>query len=142
MVRDCLDIYKFQIDRKKIMIVLDLKKDLEINFVQGIINFIVRNILSNAVKFSNVGGRIEISTRTDNSLFEFEVKDNGIGMSVERINQIFRDADISSLGGTSGEIGSGIGLKLCQEYIIKLNGDLIIRSQKGKGSKFTVKLPM
>jgi len=142
LVRNSIDFYRFQLDQKNLLIILNLVKGLEIKATKNILDYIFRNLLNNAIKFSNIGGRIEITSRIKDDLFELEVIDNGIGMSLDSIDRVFQDDDIKSNSGSFDEFGSDIGLKLCYHYVKKLNGNMVIGSIEGKGSKIIIKLPV
>lgn len=110
----------------------------------NLINTTMRNIISNAVKFSNQGGIItigcETARNTDNKAVFF-IKDEGVGMNAETITKLFRiDSGIKSIG-TNGETGTGLGLILCKEFIEKHNGEIWVESILGQGSTFHFSLP-
>jgi signal transduction histidine kinase len=102
--------------------------------------FILRNLVSNALKFSHAGGKLEVwARRLDSSIFIY-VRDYGIGMSQQLQTKIFTNERVT-INGTAGEIGSGLGLALCQEYIAQNKGTLTVKSEVGKGTTFVIKLP-
>jgi two-component system sensor histidine kinase/response regulator len=103
---------------------------------------ILRNLISNAIKFTNPGGQISVSSRRSGELEQISIKDNGIGMDESTINRLFRLEEGFSTSGTSGEAGSGLGLILCKEFIERNNGILSIESQAGKGSDFIFTVPI
>ena len=102
---------------------------------------ILRNLISNAVKFTAPNGTITISAYPTNNMIEFCVQDNGIGMTPEEINKVLNTEEYFSRYGTSGEKGSGIGLRLCFDFIARNKGTYRIESKKGEGSKFYYTLP-
>jgi len=103
---------------------------------------VFRNLVSNAIKFTRENGNISILTRKKDDFCEISVKDNGVGISGENIQKIFRiDSNHSTLG-TIGEKGTGLGLVLCKEFIEKNNGKIWVESVVGKGSQFTFTLPL
>ena len=102
---------------------------------------ILRNLLTNAIKFSYPGGKIDVMTVVNPDDIEISVKDFGVGMSKEKINDLFNiEADKPSRG-TADERGTGLGLLICKEFIEMHNGQLHIESKLGKGSSFTVVFP-
>lgn len=102
---------------------------------------ILRNLISNAIKFSHKGGEIYITTIQNPEEIIVSVKDNGVGISKENISKLFRiDTNHTSLG-TSGEKGTGLGLLLCKEFIEKHGGKIWVESDEGKGSTFYISLP-
>lgn len=105
------------------------------------INTVVRNLLSNALKFTPQKGKIIISATSVDNNIEFSVKDTGVGISDEHLKKLFRvDVSHTTLG-TSNEKGTGLGLILCYEFVQKNNGDIRVESIKGEGSMFTMILP-
>ena len=101
----------------------------------------IGNILSNAIKFTPVGGSITISDKINNHFIELSFKDTGIGMSEDFMKNIFKLCDNQSTKGTNNEVGTGLGLLLCREFIKKNGGEISVESEEGKGSTFIVKLP-
>lgn len=102
---------------------------------------VLRNLLSNAIKFTHKEGQVEVFGRASNKHVEISVKDNGVGMSEEELERIFRIDVKHSTEGTANERGSGLGLVLCKEFIEKNLGTLRVVSVKGEGSEFIFKLP-
>ncbi|MFH1160403.1 MAG: hybrid sensor histidine kinase/response regulator [bacterium] len=113
-------------------------------FDKNMISVVVRNLTNNAIKFTHEGGNVTLSIKNDekdpvNSLL-VEVKDDGIGMKHDDLNVILRDTATFSTSGTGIERGSGLGLKLCREFVEKNGGRIWAESEPRKGScfKFTL----
>ncbi|HRP01927.1 MAG TPA: PAS domain S-box protein [Candidatus Kapabacteria bacterium] len=109
----------------------------------AMLNTVIRNILSNSVKFTNIGGRIEIGVthQTNNNMLCIYIQDNGIGMPDTIKNNLFKmDSKISRLG-TNNEPSTGLGLMLCKEFITKNNGTITVESKEGLGSTFYIEIP-
>jgi len=102
---------------------------------------ILRNLVQNAIKFTNSGGTVNILATTQQNHTFFTVSDNGIGMSEETRNNIFKLDTIVVQNGTDHEKGSGLGLILCKEFIEKHGGKIWAESGCGKGSKFEFTIP-
>ncbi|MFA7288325.1 MAG: HAMP domain-containing sensor histidine kinase, partial [Melioribacteraceae bacterium] len=103
---------------------------------------IIRNLISNAIKFTNNGGKITVDAIKKDNHIELSVTDSGVGMPKERISDLFKiDKSISSKG-TANEEGTGLGLLLCKEMVDKHNGKIWIESELNKGSKFSFTLPI
>lgn len=102
---------------------------------------VVRNLLANAVKFSETGDRIAITATTDFGEVALEVADTGVGMTEEQIAALFAPAAARSIDGTAGERGAGLGLLLCDEFVRRHEGRIEVRSTPGEGSLFRVVLP-
>ena len=127
---------------KGIEIANDIPKGLEVFADSNILQTIIRNLISNAVKFTHKGGKISISAKfTVDKSIEISVKDNGIGMSPKMIDHLFRLDIQTGRKGTEGESSSGLGLLLCKEFIEKHGGKLWIESEEGKGSVFYFTIP-
>ncbi len=105
------------------------------------IETIIRNLLSNALKFTGTGGEVIIEAAKREGKTEIIVKDNGIGMGSGILNDLFKIDKQSSRYGTSKETGTGLGLILCREFANKHGGEIYVTSEEGKGSEFRVVLP-
>jgi len=106
------------------------------------IQIVVRNLLNNAIKFCNEGCTIQLTAvYAGNSKIRLCISDNGVGMSKETLDKLFTGENHSSRG-TMNEKGTGLGLVVCKEFIEKNDGQLTAESEKGKGSKFCIYLPV
>nr|WP_276611289.1 PAS domain-containing protein [Fodinibius halophilus] len=106
-----------------------------------VITTVVRNLLSNALKFSHRGGEVTISLASDDDYWHVKVKDEGQGMSKEVQDQLFRDETNESQTGTAGEKGTGIGLRLCKDLVESHDGMLDFDSELGEGTTFVLSIP-
>ncbi|HYQ56110.1 MAG TPA: tetratricopeptide repeat-containing sensor histidine kinase [Draconibacterium sp.] len=106
------------------------------------VNFIVRNLLNNAIKFSNRKGKIELYTEKSGSMLIITVKDNGIGMTSDLVNNLFKIEKQVQREGTAHEKGTGLGLVLCQEFVKMNGGDIWVESEPNKGSSFHFSLSL
>ncbi|MDX8337714.1 tetratricopeptide repeat-containing sensor histidine kinase [Draconibacterium sp. IB214405] len=121
-----------EISKKKAMVYADF----------DMVNFVVRNLLNNAIKFSNRNGKIELLADKDGEMLIVTVKDNGIGMTPEMIEKLFKIEMSVQRQGTAQEKGTGLGLILCREFV-KINGGKIwVESEKDKGTSFHFSLPL
>jgi PAS domain S-box-containing protein len=102
---------------------------------------VIRNLVSNAVKFSPRGGTVTISEKQSDDRIEVRVSDSGSGVDENQINQLFEIGSIFSTPGTANETGHGLGLQICNEFVRKNGGDLKVLSSPGKGSTFYFTLP-
>ena len=102
---------------------------------------IFRNLLNNAMKFSHQGGVIVVRVYRQPGLWEFQIRDSGIGMSAEVQDRLLKIDDRKQQAGTSGEYGSGFGLLLCEDFIQRHGGHLTWESTPGKGSTFSFTIP-
>ena len=101
---------------------------------------VVRNFMSNAIKFSPEGSSIEIIMQKEGDFAKVSVRDHGVGIAVDRLNSIFHKGETTY--GTGGEEGSGLGLQLCQDFARKIGGDCTVESVEGQGSTFSVLIPL
>lgn len=101
---------------------------------------VVRNFISNAVKFSPENSTVEISLKRDGDYAKVSVRDHGVGIAADRIGSIFHKGETTY--GTGGEEGSGLGLLLCQDFAQKNGGDVMVESVEGEGSTFSVLVPL
>ena len=101
---------------------------------------VVRNFLSNAIKFSPENSSIEIIMATEGEFAKVSIRDHGVGIAADRIGGIFHKGETTY--GTGGEEGSGLGLQLCQDFARKNGGDCTVESVEGQGSTFSVLIPL
>jgi PAS domain S-box-containing protein len=128
--------------KKQIAIDFDIKNDLTAFADSMMLHSIVRNLLTNAMKFTNEGGKVEIKAKYYNeNRILISIKDNGIGMDKTRLNKLFHTGVNVSRPGTDAEPSSGLGLILCKEFVEKQGGQIWIESEEGIGSTFYFSLP-
>lgn len=108
----------------------------------NMIKTVIRNLLTNAIKYSNRDSDIHISTSETDNCIVVSIKDNGIGMTEEIIQRLFKIDTGESVPGTENEKGTGLGLILCKEFVEENGGELTIISDPGKGSTFSFTLPI
>jgi two-component system sensor histidine kinase/response regulator len=101
---------------------------------------VVRNFMSNAIKFSPENSTIEITMKVEGDFAKISVRDHGVGIAADRIDTIFHKGETTY--GTGGEEGSGLGLQLCQDFARKNGGDVMVESVEGEGSAFSVFVPL
>ena len=140
LVEKTFNLLGMNAEKKKINLVSEIKPDQEIFADNDMLTAIIRNLLSNAIKFSHSDSFIRISAEEFSNHTEISVMDNGVGISTENIQKLFRVDVHHTTSGTSEEQGSGLGLILCQEFVEKHNGKIWIESEINKGStfKFTI----
>ncbi|MEN9907743.1 MAG: hypothetical protein RLZZ540_884 [Bacteroidota bacterium] len=108
---------------------------------KNMLETIFRNLISNAVKFTETNGEVLLSIKRENKQIVFSVQDNGIGIAPEKITNLFAVNSRSTTSGTNDEIGTGLGLMLCKDFIEKHGGKIWVKSQVGKGSVFMFSIP-
>jgi signal transduction histidine kinase len=109
---------------------------------KAMISTILRNLISNAIKFTFPGGKVVISAEQKKNEIEITVIDNGIGIKKEVIRKLFHIDESYSTTGTQNEMGTGLGLLLCKEFIEKHGGKIGVESEEGKGSTFCFTIPI
>lgn len=109
---------------------------------ENTINLVLRNLIVNAIKFTNDEGKIKVSSTVINSKIQISIADNGVGIDKEKLDQMFTQHKNPSTQGTANEKGTGLGLLLCADFIKQNNGTIYAKSEKGKGSVFTFELPI
>jgi len=108
---------------------------------EHMIDTIIRNLTSNAIKFTPEGGSVTVSGHIDDDTCGIIVTDTGVGLTPGQIDKLFNLGDKNSTPGTKGEKGTGLGLLLCRDLLEKNSGTISVTSEPGQGSAFTVKLP-
>ena len=141
IVPGVVDIFRMIAEMKKI----DLKyipadEKLIVHADNDMIKTIIRNFLSNAVKFTPEGKAVEVFYKREGDFARISVRDHGVGIAPERVDTIFRTGETTY--GTGGEEGSGLGLQLCQDFARKNGGDARVESTLGEGSTFSFTIPL
>jgi len=128
-------------DKKKITIKVLVDDEVVAFADKNIIATVIRNLVNNAIKFTNTNGRVEIWAREVKNEIEVSVTDTGIGIDFDDIDKLFQLNSSVSNKGTANEEGTGLGLLLCKEFIERNGGKIWVKSNKGKGSTFYFTLP-
>lgn len=141
-IDDVLSLLNISISKKQISVRNEIGKDTTILVDKHVISTVLRNLINNAVKFTDKKGEIRISSDVKNNLVFISVQDNGRGISKENLEKLFKIDQEHSTKGTDNESGSGLGLILCKELINQSGGDIYVESTLGKGSIFSFSLPL
>lgn len=142
VVTDCLEAFQTSAQLKEVSISTTIPERMEVYTDLHMLETIVRNLVSNALKFTPRGGKIAISaTNATPGFVEVSVNDSGIGMPPDILNNLFRITEINGRKGTEGEPSTGLGLILCREFIEKSGGSIRINSTEGKGTTVSFTLP-
>jgi signal transduction histidine kinase len=123
-------LYGEQVHKKKIWIHNQVPAGLLIRSDKGMLQVVLRNLISNAIKFTSEGGDIWINYRSDKEFHYLDVKDTGVGMSDAILRTLFTNSTIS-MAGTNNESGTGLGLSICKEFLSKDDGSLRVESIPG-----------
>ena len=124
-------------------ITLDLQKTeapLKVHADNDMLKTVLRNFMSNAIKFSPENSTIQILMANEGDFARVSVKDQGVGIAADRLDTIFHKGETTY--GTGGEEGSGLGLQLCQDFARKNGGDCYVESVEGQGSTFSFTVPL
>ena len=128
-------------DKKQIIVNNIVPVDLCAYLDKNMVKTIFRNLITNAIKFSDRGSEVLISASEAERFVEITVKDKGAGMSLEVIENVFKIENVNSSKGTEGEPGTGFGLLLCKEFVEIEGGKIWIESKLGQGCEFKFTLP-
>jgi PAS domain S-box-containing protein len=140
-VQHCLKKAELIADAKQIKISEDLNEGTAISIDKHMLDTILRNLVTNAIKFSEPGTEIKVSAKEENRGVTFAVKDRGLGMSPENVNKVLNHETGFTTFGTKGEKGTGMGLGLCQNFVDRHGGKMWVESTLGKGTTFYFHLP-
>ena len=136
-----VDIFEMIAQTKNIKLDLQRSDDnLIVHADNDMLKTVVRNFMSNAIKFSPEGSSIEIIMKKEGDFAKVSVRDHGVGIAADRLATIFHKGDTTY--GTGGEEGSGLGLQLCQDFATKIGGECQVESTEGQGSTFSVLIPL
>lgn len=140
-VEESIDLVSVQAARKNISIITDFKTGGLINGDVNMMNTILRNLLTNALKFTPRNGEVRVGIIQNNGFCVLSVRDNGIGIPADRLKHLFSIDTAHKTKGTDQEPGTGLGLILCKEFIEKQGGRLEVESEVGIGSEFRIIVP-
>lgn len=140
MVKDVFECYAHPSLQKKLVMINSVPESLEIFADKNLYSVVLNNLVSNAVKFSFEGGRVEVFVDRADDREILVVKDEGKGIAEKLINDIFRPDVNTTQPGTSGECGSGLGLIFCQQIMKAHGGRISLKSTEGAGARFYVEL--
>ena len=138
---EIINLYKDAADNKQLELVNNINENILVYADKYMIDTIIRNFVSNSIKFTNSGGKIIIKGVINGDNAEVSVTDTGIGISIANQKNLFRIDEQFRRDGTANEKGTGLGLILCKEFIEKNNGVLWVESEEGKGSRFSFTVP-
>ncbi len=141
-INQSVDMLEGALTKKNITVDVIEEDTIEVFADANMFSMVIRNLVSNAIKFTNENGKISIYIKKEKDFCQIVVQDNGIGISPEIVQRIFLLESNHSTRGTNGEKGTGLGLILCKEFIEKHSGKIWVESEIGKGSRFIFTLPI
>lgn len=142
LVTENENIWGDQAKAKDISVRSEIPEGLIVVADKNMLNTILRNLVTNAIKFTYRGGKVTITAALKNNAIEISVSDTGIGMNESTKNKLFRINEKTSMPGTEQETGTGLGLLLCKEFVEKHTGKIWVESEPGKGSDFKFSIPV
>lgn len=142
IINEVIDLFKDSASQKSITIFKNLPQNIPVFTDKAMIGCVLRNLLSNAIKFTHVGGEIRIGANQHETEIKVSIADNCTGMKKEAIDNLFQIEKSYSTLGTQQEVGTGLGLLLCKEFIDMNKGKIWVVSELGKGSVFYFNLPI
>lgn len=141
LIEECFDILKMQAREKNITLAYHNPHQTNIFADERMMKTVIRNLVSNALKFSYENGAVRVIVENETSGVSICVCDEGVGMSADKIERLFKITDNITTSGTRGENGTGLGLILCHEFIEKNGGTIKVKSEPEKGSSFIMSFP-
>ncbi|MCH5600927.1 sensor histidine kinase [Niabella ginsengisoli] len=141
LIADTLSLLQYNLVNKNIQTNISSEGNSMIDADPDHIKIVIRNLISNAIKFSYAGGKIDLVIEKIGSFIHFSVIDNGLGMKEETIQELFLETSIKSSRGTSNEKGTGMGLKLSKEFAEKNGGSITVECEPDMGCAFTLIIP-
>lgn len=142
LVNEVVILHTGSAENKEINLEANIDENLKITADPNMINTVVRNLVSNAIKFTPKGGRIIVSSHSKGDNVEIWIADSGIGMDLEEQKKLFRIDEQLTKSGTENETGTGLGLILCKEFVEIHRGSIWVESESGKGSIFKFSIPL
>jgi ligand-binding sensor domain-containing protein/signal transduction histidine kinase len=142
LIKENIKLAELQAKPKNILIKNNTQsEEIRIHLDADLINTVIRNLISNAIKFTNQGGEIIISCKIEEDKIIVSFKDNGVGISKEAQSKIFKNNTEYICNGTNNEKGTGFGLLICSDFIKLHKGKIWVKSEQGNGAEFSFSLP-
>lgn len=141
LVWENIKLFETSLENKDITLQYENKKNYTVFVDELSICLVIRNLISNAIKYTQKGGKIAVSLSEEVDHVKFSVKDTGIGIDKERVKDIFTNLTLQINRGTNNEKGTGLGLNLCNEFVTMNKGRIWVESELGQGSEFSFTVP-
>lgn len=141
LVNDSISVLMLQANAKEIKVDNLVPNDLNVMADYETMTTVIRNLTSNAIKFTTKGGTVKLAAEVDAGFISIRIADTGVGISPENLEKLFKLDESFSTKGTGQEAGTGLGLIICKEFVEKNQGTISVASSQGKGTIFTIKLP-
>ncbi len=141
LIKINMNLNKLPADKKGVALTTNFADDLQAFGDREMTNTVIRNLINNAIKFSNKGGTVEMKILDKRELFEIVVSDRGVGISAGNVKKLFQIEEKHKSVGTAGESGTGLGLVLCKEFVDKNGGEIWCKTKEGSGTEFHFTIP-
>jgi signal transduction histidine kinase len=142
LINESIELFTEAAKQKSITIHTNLTANALVHVDKAMISAVLRNLISNALKFTHLGGKIFISAEVSKNELKVTIKDKGVGIAKDDIKKLFRIEESFTSSGTQNEKGTGLGLILCKEFIEKHGGKIWVESEEGQGSTFYFIIPV
>lgn len=140
IIENAVELVRSSADNKQIALFSDFSRDVIVKADKNMLSTILRNLLTNAIKFTPNGGSVTVSSRINHKKVTVSVSDTGVGMNAEELERLFKLDGGLKTEGTANESGTGLGLILCQEFMSLHKSKIVVESTPGKGSTFSFSL--
>lgn len=137
-LKPTIQLIEFNAIKKNISISTNIPENIELEFDEIALNTIIRNLVSNSIKFTNKNGEIKIQAHKTDTYLQIDIIDNGVGMSEQQTKKLFDPSINPSTLGTHKEKGTGLGLIICNELVKKLSGEIKVKSRLNQGTTFSI----
>jgi len=141
LAKENIDYFIENAEKKNIKLFLGIPSETWVYADQNMVRSILRNLINNAIKFTNPEGTVEISTRDEGEFIIVSISDSGVGIPADKLDILFNISEHYTTPGTAEERGSSLGLAICKEFVEKNKGQIRVKSRLGKGSTFEFTLP-
>ena len=141
LIQENINLHKLLAEKKGIMLLSQENDEVYAYGDRDMINSVIRNLMTNAVKFTDKDKSVEVRVQTKKQNIEVSIVDEGIGIPEENLGRLFRIDEKFKSTGTAGEKGTGLGLIICREFVEKNGGEITVESTPGQGTTFSFTIP-
>jgi len=141
LIQENINLHKLLAEKKGIMLLSPGNDEVYAYGDRDMINSVIRNLMTNAVKFTDKDKSVEVRVQTKEQDIEISIVDEGIGIPEENMEKLFRIDEKFKSTGTAGEKGTGLGLIICREFVEKNGGEITVESTPGQGTTFSFTIP-
>ncbi len=142
IINECSELFNHNLKQKSIKLNINTKKEIKVFADKNMIMTVLRNLISNAIKYTKNNGQINIEVQESESFANISIKDNGIGITPENMEHLFKIDQPISTPGVENEKGTGLGLIICKEFVEQNCGNIKVESQPDTGATFSFTIPV